>query len=338
MALDAKFWLDRRVFVTGATGLLGSWLTRELIGLGADVIVLIRDWVPESELLKNRSVGQTTVVRGDLTDLGLLERVINEYEIETVFHAAAQTIVGTANRGPISTFEANIEGTWCLLEAARRTSTIKQIVVASSDKAYGSHDKLPYDEEAPLIGRHPYDVSKSCADMISQSYAHSFDLPVCVTRCGNLFGGGDLNWNRLIPGTIRSVLRGDNPIIRSDGTYIRDYFYVEDAALAYLMLAEKMSTNPQILGHAFNFSNEIQLSVLDLTRQILSLMDRNDLEPQVLDQARNEIKHQYLSAKKAHDLLDWRPEFSLDEGLGRTIDWYRKHAEQRSEHDAKASV
>jgi CDP-glucose 4,6-dehydratase len=322
-SVDNKFWLDRRVFVTGATGLLGSWLTRALIERGADVIVLIRDWVPESELLTSGTVQGTTVVRGDLTDLDLMERVLNEYEVQTVFHAAAQTIVGTANRGPISTFQANIEGTWCLLEAARRSRLIEQVVVASSDKAYGTHEVLPYSEDAPLQGRHPYDVSKSCADLISQSYAYTYGLPVTITRCGNLFGGGDLNWNRLIPGTIRSAIRGESPVIRSDGTYIRDYFYVEDAAAAYIGLAEKMAADSSLAGHAFNFSNEVQLTVLDMTRKVLEIVGRSDLEPKILGEAQNEIPHQYLSADKARNVLGWRSEFSIDEGLGRTIGWYR---------------
>ncbi|MEO7540217.1 MAG: GDP-mannose 4,6-dehydratase, partial [Pyrinomonadaceae bacterium] len=312
--MDAKFWQDRRVFVTGSTGLLGGWLTRKLVDLGADVVVLIRDRVPSSEFLRSGTMSATTIVSGELEDQALLERVLNEYEIETVFHAAAQTIVGTANRSPISTFESNIKGTWCLLEAARRSPLVKQIVVASSDKAYGSHDVLPYREDAPLAGLHPYDVSKSCADLLSQSYAHTFGLPVCITRCGNLFGGGDLNWNRLIPGTIRSVIRNESPMIRSDGTYIRDYFYVEDAAIAYVDLAEKMAQDPNIAGNAYNFSNEIQMDVLELTKLVLRLMKREDLEPVILNEAANEIHHQYLSAEKARTTLGWKPEFSLEEG------------------------
>jgi CDP-glucose 4,6-dehydratase len=329
MTVDSKFWRDRRVFVTGATGLLGSWLAARLVSVGADVVVLIRDWVPESELFQNEAAQATTIVRGDLTDQELLERLLNEYEIETVFHAAAQTIVGTANRSPISTFESNIRGTWCLLEAVRRLPLIKQVIVASSDKAYGSHDELPYHEDAPLQGKHPYDVSKSCADLIAQSYAHTFDLPICITRCGNLFGGGDLNWNRLIPGTIRSATRAESPIIRSDGTYIRDYFYVEDAAIAYMMLAEKMAKQPEICGHAFNFSNEIQMNVLDVTRHVLRLMGRDDLTPTILNEAGNEIPHQYLSAEKARNTLGWKPAFTLDDGLKRTIGWYQSFFAKR---------
>lgn len=323
MELNNKFWLDRRVFVTGATGLLGSWLCRRLHDAGADVVVLIRDWVPEAEFFQNDSFSSATVVRGDLVDEELLERILNEYEIETVFHAAAQTIVGTANRGPLSTFESNIRGTWCLLEAVRRSPLVKHTIVASSDKAYGSHDELPYREDAPLQGRHPYDVSKSCSDLIAQSYAHTYGLPVCVTRCGNLFGGGDLNWNRLVPGTIRSAIRGEAPVIRSDGTYIRDYFYVEDAAMAYMMLAERMAADTQICGEAFNFSNEIQADVLTVTKQILGLMGRSDVEPIILNEAGNEIKHQYLSAEKARTVLGWTPQFTLETGLERTIGWYQ---------------
>lgn len=322
MQFDRSFWRDRPVFVTGATGLLGSWLTRSLVALNANVVALIRDWVPESELFQSGAFEKVTVIRGDLANVELIERVLNEYEVSTVFHLAAQTIVGTANRNPLSTFESNIRGTWCVLEAARASSLVRQIVVASSDKAYGSHDELPYKEGDPLRGVHPYDVSKSCADLIAQSYAHSFGLPVCVTRCGNLYGGGDLNWNRLIPGTIRSALRNESPIIRSDGTFIRDYFYVEDAVDAYLMLAEKMASRADLMGNAFNFSNEVQINVLDLTQKILDLMDRHDLVPTILDETSNEIEHQYLNAEKARTVLGWRADNSLDVGLQRTIEWY----------------
>lgn len=318
-----NFWNDRTVFVTGATGLLGSWLVRSLLERNASVVALVRDWVPESELFQSGMLPQIKVVRGDLADSDLLERVIGEYEIETVFHLAAQTIVGIANRNPISTFESNIRGTWNLLEACRRSPLVKQIIVASSDKAYGINENLPYSEKTPLQGSHPYDVSKSCADLIAQSYHTSFGLPVCVTRCGNLYGGGDLNWNRLIPGTIRSILRNESPIIRSDGSYIRDYFYVVDGALAYLHLAEMMAEKPEIIGEAFNFSNEIQVTVLELTDKILQLFGREDLKPTILGEARNEIPHQYLDAAKARQILNWKPTYTLEEGLEKTIGWYK---------------
>jgi CDP-glucose 4,6-dehydratase len=308
--------------VTGGTGLVGSWLVRRLVENGADVVCLVRDWVPQSELIASHQIEKVKTVRGDVREQPLLERVLGEYEIDTVIHLAAQTIVTIANRNPVSTFETNIRGTWCLLEACRRSPRVKQVVVASSDKAYGDQAVLPYAEEMPLQGRHPYDVSKSCADLIAQTYAETYELPVVISRCGNFFGGGDLNWNRIIPGTIRSVLRGLRPVIRSDGKYIRDYFYVEDGAVAYMLLAEKLAEKPELCGSAFNFSYENQIDVLGIVQRILKLMDSN-LEPEVLNQAPNEILHQYLSAEKARQMLNWHPQFSLEAGLAKTIDWYR---------------
>lgn len=319
----STFWTDRPTLVTGATGLVGSWLVRRLIENGADVVCLVRDWVPQSELYRGRLADRVKVVRGDIRDQAAMERVLGEHEIDTVFHLAAQTIVGIANRNPVSTFESNIQGTWATLEACRRSKLVKQIVVASSDKAYGDQDHLPYDESTPLQGKHPYDVSKSCADLISTTYAVSYDLPVVITRCGNFYGGGDLNWNRIVPGTIRSALRGQRPVIRSDGTYIRDYFYVEDGAHAYMTLAEALAGRPELKGEAFNFSNEIQVTVLDLVRKILAEVG-SDLEPDVRNEASNEIIHQYLSAEKARTMLGWSPLFSLESGLTRTVRWYRE--------------
>jgi CDP-glucose 4,6-dehydratase len=323
-ASTAAFWRDRNVFVTGATGLLGSWTVEELLERGAHVVALVRDDVAQSRFYENDLCRRCDVVRGSLEDHDCLERAINEYEIEAVLHLGAQTIVGTANRGPRATFEANVRGTWNLLEACRVNPLVKRVVVASSDKAYGDQDKLPYEEDAPLAGRHPYDVSKSCADLISLSYFHSFGLPVTVTRCGNLYGGGDLNWNRIVPGTIRSVVRGERPVIRSDGTFVRDYFFVKDAVHAYLHLAQCMD-DKALHGHAFNFSNEIQVTVLELCERILAAMGRKDLRPRVLAEAKNEIKHQYLSAKKARERLGWEPRWSLDEGLAETVRWYKAH-------------
>jgi CDP-glucose 4,6-dehydratase len=263
------------------------------------------------------------VVNGDVRSQSLLERVLGEYEIDTVIHLAAQTIVGIANRNPVSTFKTNIGGTWALLEACRRSPTVKQIVVASSDKAYGEPKQLPYSEDAPLMGRHPYDASKSCADLIAQSYAVTYNLQVAITRCGNFYGGGDLNWNRIVPGTIRSVLRGQRPVIRSDGKFVRDYFYAEDGAAANVTLAERLAADQSLIGHAFNFSNESQVTVSELVDRILALM-KSDLRPDVRNEAVNEIREQYLSAAKARDVLGWKPLFTLDEGLQRTIAWYRE--------------
>jgi CDP-glucose 4,6-dehydratase len=319
---QTDFWRDRPTLVTGASGLVGGWLVRRLVAAGADVICLVRDWVPQSELVSSKLIDRVKTVRGDLRDQKMLERVLGEYEIDTVLHLAAQTIVPIANRNPISTFETNVAGTWALLEACRRSPAVKQIVVASSDKSYGDQDHLPYDETMPLAGRHPYDVSKSAGDLIAQSYAATYELPVLITRCGNFYGGGDLNWSRIVPGTIRSVLRAKRPVIRSDGEFVRDYFYVEDGAAAYLLAAERLAADRALAGEAFNFSNEQPINVIDLTRLILRLMD-SDLEPDIRNEATNEIRCQYLSAAKAREKLGWSPLFQLEQGLGLTIEWYR---------------
>ena len=282
----------------------------------------MRDQVPRSNLYQASQFEKMNVVQGALEDMQTIERALGEYEIDTVFHLAAQAIVGVANRHPVSTFEANILGTWNVLEACRRQPLIKRVIVASSDKAYGDQEQLPYDEDMPLNGKHPYDVSKSCADLISHTYYNTYGLPVCITRCGNLYGGGDLNFNRIIPQTIQLVLEGKAPEIRSDGTFIRDYFYIEDAVKAYLLLAEKMEEKG-LVGEAFNFSNEIQLTVLELVDKILKAMG-SELKPRILNQGTHEIKHQYLSAEKARKLLDWKPDYSIDEGLEKTIEWYRE--------------
>ncbi|MGO8673307.1 MAG: NAD-dependent epimerase/dehydratase family protein [Capsulimonadaceae bacterium] len=322
--MDSDFWRDRPTFVTGATGLVGSWLVKRLRAAGADVVCLVRDWVPGSEIVRSGDLEAVKVVRGDVCDQTLLERALGEHEIDTVIHLAAQTIVGIANRNPAGTFETNIRGTWALLEACRRSPLVKQIVVASSDKAYGDQEILPYSEDTPLQGRHPYDVSKSCADLIAHTYAHSYGLPVVITRCGNFYGGGDLNWNRIVPGTIRSIVRGTRPVIRSDGQFVRDYFYVEDGAAAYMLLAEKLAEAPALRGEAFNFSNEIQVTVLELVDRIRRAMG-TDLVPDVRNEASNEIRHQYLSAGKARDRLAWEPLFTLETGLERTISWYKEY-------------
>jgi CDP-glucose 4,6-dehydratase len=315
-------WRGRPTLVTGATGLVGSWLVRSLVEEGASVVCLVRDWIPESELVRGRLIDRVKVVRGDIRDSELVERTLGEYEIDTVFHLAAQTIVGVATRNPLSTFETNIAGTWVLLEACRRSPSVKQIIVASSDKAYGTQEVLPYDEGMPLQGTSPYDVSKSCADLIAYAYHATYKLPVIITRCGNFYGGGDLNWNRIVPGTIRSVLEGQRPVIRSDGQYIRDYFYVEDGAAAYMLLAERLIAGRELSGERFNFSNELQVTVVDLVERILAAMD-SKLKPEIRNEASNEIRAQHLSARKAREMLGWRPLFDLDRGLALTIDWYR---------------
>lgn len=325
--MNATFWRDRPTLVTGATGLVGGWLIKSLAEAGADIVCLVRDWVPQSELVRTRMIEQVKTVRGDVRDRDLVERTLAEYEVDTVFHLAAQTIVGIANRNPVSTFESNVQGTWNVLEACRRSPAVKTVVAASSDKAYGPHDVLPYTEEAPLRGEHPYDASKSCADLIARTYAVTYGLPVAITRCGNFYGGGDLNWNRIVPGTIRSALYGERPIIRSDGQFVRDYFYVEDGAAAYMLLAERLAEDPGLRGLAFNFSNEQQITVLDLASRILKEME-SPLVPEIRNEASNEIRLQYLRAEKARRILGWSPLFPLEDGLRKTISWYREFLNQ----------
>ncbi len=321
------FWRSRKTLVTGCSGFLGGWVVEDLLARGAVVVGLIRDWVPQSRLLTEDLLGKMIAVRGAVEDPVAVERALNEYEVDTAFHLAAQTIVTIADRNPLSTFETNIRGTWTVLEACRRCPTVKAIVVASSDKAYGAQPTLPYEETAPLRGRFPYDASKSCADLLAQSYAATYDLPVAITRCGNFFGGGDLNLSRIVPGTILSALRGERPVIRSDGTYVRDYLYVRDGARACLLLAEQMAARG-LRGEAFNFSYEVRLTAREMVDRLLALLGRLDLEPVILDAARHEIPHQYLSARKARETLGWRPAFGLEEGLRETVAWYRAFAEK----------
>lgn len=323
--MNADFWRERHVYVTGGTGLLGSWLVQRLVDRGANVICLVRDQTPRSLLVRSGTISRVTAVSGAIEDYELQLRVLNEHEVRTVFHLAAQTIVPVGNRSPLSTFEANIKGTWCLLEAARVAGGVEEIVVASSDKAYGAQDVLPYDEETPLQGTHPYDVSKSCADLIAQAYHTTYGLPVCITRCGNMYGGGDLNWNRLIPGTIRSFLFDESPLIRSDGTLERDYVYVEDIADAYLLLAENMS-RPEVVGEAFNFGVNRPYSVLDVVEALGEVMEKQDIRPTILGEAgpAEEIPVQYLDSTKAERVLGWQPRFGFRDGLRRTAEWYEE--------------
>ena len=317
-------WRDRNVFVTGATGLLGGWLVETLVARGANVTVLMRDQVAKSRFVTEGIVQRVNVVRGKVEDFDLLLRVLNEHEIDSVFHLAAQTIVGTAHRSVLSTFETNVQGTWCLLEACRQLSTlVKRIIVTSSDKAYGISDSLPYTEESPLLGRYPYDASKSCADLIALSFHATYGVPVAITRCGNLYGGGDLNWNRIVPGTIRSLLHGERPIVRSDGTLQRDYIYVEDAVAGYLQLAERAEQDG-LFGEAFNFGNGKPVTVLEFVRAI-QLAVGSDLDPEVLGRNSGEIPAQWLDTAKIERAIGFRPQFEMADALGRTVDWYRRH-------------
>jgi CDP-glucose 4,6-dehydratase len=313
---------DRRVLVTGATGIVGSWLTRRLVDTGAYVVALIRDDDPRSELYRSGTAKRISIVSGALEDLATLERAINEHEVDVVFHLGAQTIVGTALRAPLATFESNVRGSYNLLEACRRFPTlIKAVVVASSDKAYGDSPVLPYVESMPPLGRHPYDVSKSCADLIAMAYAHTYEMPVAVARCGNIYGGGDLNWSRIVPGTIRSVLRRERPVLRSDGTLIRDYVFVEDVVDAYLTLATALLGGREV-GEAFNFSTGSRITAMEIMRAVITEL-KSDLEPVIANTARAEILHQYLDSSKAAARLNWTATHNLETGLRKTVAWYR---------------
>ncbi len=287
------------------------------------MVCLWRDDVWNSYVHTQGLTNRITRVSGSLEDTLLMERILGEYEIRTVIHLAAQAIVGVANRNPLSTFESNVRGTWCLLEACRRSPLVQQVVVASSDKAYGDQPKLPYTEDMPLLAMNPYDVSKACTDIIAQSYAKTFGLPVAISRCGNFFGEGDLNWNRIVPGTLRSILRNEAPVIRSDGTLTRDYFYAADGAAAYLCLAEALAAKPELSGEAFNFSTDEPLSALAMVEKLLTLTG-SKLQPVILNQASHEIAHQSLSSAKARSVLGWKPKYALDDGLKNAIAWYEK--------------
>lgn len=322
MAKESHFWAGRRVLVTGATGIVGSWVVKDLVSKSAEVVALVLDANPRSELYRSGLIHRVTVVNGRLESFADLERAIVENEIETVIHLAAQAIVGAAHRSPLATFEANVRGTWNLLEACRlQSGLVKRVVIASSDKAYGEHDQLPYTEDMPLQGRQPYEVSKSCADLIAQSYFCTYELPVAIARCGNIYGGGDLNWSRIVPGTIRSLYRGESPAIRSDGQYVRDYVYVKDVARAYLALAERMDS-AGVRGESFNFSPESRVTVMEIVDKMRQIMRCDHLTVTVLNQAKGEIRSQYLSSDKAKRVLGWTPGYTLEEGLKETIEWY----------------
>jgi CDP-glucose 4,6-dehydratase len=319
----SSFWRERRVLVTGATGIVGSWVTKDLLARGAYVVAFVLDDDPQSEFYRSGAVHQVNVVNGQLEDFRAVERAIVAHEIDTVIHLGAQAIVTVAYRSPLATLETNVRGTWNLLEACRlHPDLVKRVVVASSDKAYGEQEQLPYTEEMPLVGRQPYEVSKSCADLISQAYFHTYRLPVALARCGNIYGGGDLNWSRIVPGTIRSLLRGESPVLRSDGKFIRDYIYVKDVSSAYLRLAEGLS-GPEIRGQSFNFSPESQVTVLEIVNMIRRLAQREHIQPTILNSAKGEIRNQYLSSAKAERLLHWKPAYDLERGLAETIRWYQ---------------
>ena len=320
---SATYWSDKRVLVTGASGMVGSWLTQWLVESGAHTVAFIADTDPQSELVRSGTINKVSVVNGRLENYDDIERAINNHEVDSIFHLGAQPIVGAADRAPRHTFESNIQGTWNLLDACRVLSPlVKRIVVASSDKAYGTQPVLPYTEDMSMNGDHPYEVSKSCTDLISTTYARTYGTPVTIARCGNIYGGGDLNWNRIVPGTFRSLLRGEQPVLRSDGTFVRDYLHVDDIVSAYLTLGEQ-TDNPAFAGQGFNFSDEAPLTVLAIYKAICEAAGRKDTEPQILNAASSEIKDQFLDSTKAHNVLGWRASVTLEDGLKKSFDWYR---------------
>jgi CDP-glucose 4,6-dehydratase len=322
MALEAK---GKTVFVTGGSGFVGANLVKRLVSEGARIVVIERDRLSPNSLDVFGLRDRVDVVTGSVDDLELMERVINEFQPEFVFHLAAQALVNAANRSPVSTFEANIRGTYMLLEACRRVEPQPTVVVASSDKAYGSHDALPYSEDFALQGVFPYDVSKSCTDLIARSYAVTYKMPVAVTRSANIYGPCDLNLSRIVPGTIVSILRGERPIIRSDGTPIREFIHVDDVVDGYLTVAANME---KAAGQAYNFGSDEPVRILDLVNQMLMAAGRqDDLEPDILlsTKIEREIDAQYLSGAKIGEQLGWRPKIRLDAGLKTSFDWYRDH-------------
>jgi CDP-glucose 4,6-dehydratase len=326
------FWPGKSVLVTGAGGFVGSWLAKALVERGAVVTAILRDEPRLTNFGLLGLAGHVNVVRGSIVDAATLERAINEYEVDTVYHLAAQAIVGAANRSPLSTFDSNVRGTWTVLEACRTAALVERVIVASSDKAYGSQTRLPYTEDMALLGANPYDASKAAAELIVRSYRETFELPVAVARCANIYGGGDLNFSRLIPGTIRSVLMGERPVVRSDGSPVRDYIHVDDAVTAYLTLGEQVG-RAAVGGSAFNFGGGQPISVLDMLKRILAACDSNDLELDVRGTGvpPAEIDRQFLDSSRAGSILGWQAAVDLDDGLERTVTWYRRSIGSGSE-------
>jgi CDP-glucose 4,6-dehydratase len=324
METSSRFWGRKTAFVTGGTGFVGSWLVRELLDAGANVVVLVRHGSNPAPQLRESANGKLFRVAGDLEDYQGVLAALTQARPDTVFHLAGQSLAGIAKNDPLRTLETNLRGTWNLLEASRKSS-VSQVMVASSDKAYGASSELPYKEDHPLRGGFPYDVSKSCADLIAAMYANSYGLRVGIGRFANIFGGGDLNFSRLIPDLVRTTLRGERFAIHSDGEFVRDFLYVRDAVTALLDFAEQMDRTPSLVGQAINFGLSVRVTVLEMVEKVLSLMGMGHLRPIIKNQASCETRESYLCCEKAEQLLGWRPRYSLEEGLRETIAWYQEY-------------
>lgn len=321
-----NFWKNKRVFITGYEGFLGSHLTSTLLSYGAELWGLDIKTCRKETILSDKELNEVKIIKGSVENLSLVSKIIKENKVEFIFHLAAQSLVEKCLRNPIRAFSTNIKGTWNILEASRNSNTVKAIVIASSDKAYGIQSHLPYKENCPLAGCHPYDASKSCTDLLAYTYFHTYNVPVCVTRCGNVFGPGDFNFSRIIPDTIRSALGNKTLFIRSDGKFTRDYIYVEDVIRGYLILAQKMQ-GLKLFGEAFNFSNEKPISVLELVKVVYKVCARVP-NYRILNKAKYEIRNQYLSSTKAKKILGWDSKYTLKEGLKKTIEWYKNIIKQ----------
>lgn len=318
--MNKRFWKNKKVLITGFEGFLGSNLTKALIRSGAKIFGLDIKVNRKHTILAPKDYRRIKAIKGSVADLKLVKDIINRNKIEVIFHLAAEAIVGECHKRPRKAFSTNIEGTWNILEVCRNSENIQAVVIASSDKAYGSHSKLPYTEKAPLQGKHPYDVSKSCADLLADTYAYTYGLPVAVTRCGNIYGPGDFNFSRLIPEAARCILTGKQLLIRSDGKFTRDYVYVDDITDGYILLAEKLQ-KLKLRGEAFNFSDENPIGVIELVNKIFGAAGKKP-NYKILNQARYEIRDQYLASAKARRVLNWKPLHSLEKGLKKTLGWY----------------
>jgi CDP-glucose 4,6-dehydratase len=321
---SAFSWHGRVALVTGCTGLLGCWVSRRLCDLGARVVGLVRDAVTDGHPFERFGLrDRMKLVTGSVDDFDLVRRLVAEERVQVILHLAGQSRVHVAAERPRLAFEVNIRGTWNVLEAVRVAGTRTPVVLASSGTVYGTADELPFTEDTPLRSTSPYDASKACAESVARSYHATFGVPVCLVRSGNLYGGGDLHIERIVPGTIRALLSGERPVIQGDGRAVRDYLYVDDAARAYVMLAEA-TDDSEIAGEAFNLGAERPTTVADIVETIMRVGGRPDLTAHVLGRPAPAVPAMVLSSLKARKAVGWRAETPLETGLASTIAWYRE--------------